>query len=146
MLQVTHTLANRQDSGESIELKKLNLIWEDMEMTGLNPDNDYIIEVAAVITDFQLRIIAQAPAFVIHQSNEIMDGMDAWNKSTHSRSGLIKKVKESTLKERDVELFLIDFFKKYTFHRSSPMCGNTICQDRRFMALHARIRIVFSLP
>jgi len=134
MLQTTCTSDNSQDLEKLIELTKLNLIWVDMEMTGLRPDNDHIIEVATVITDSQLRIIAEAPAFVIHQSDETMDRMDAWNRNTHRRSGLIKKVKESTLKERDVELFLIEFLKKYTSHGSSPMCGNTICQDRRFMA------------
>ncbi|WP_395824956.1 oligoribonuclease [Collimonas sp.] len=113
---------------------EFNLIWVDMEMTGLNPDSDRIIEVAVVVTDAQLNILAEGPVFTIHQPDEIMDGMDAWNKGTHGRSGLIEKVKASTVTESDAELALIEFLKKYVPSGKSPMCGNTICQDRRFMA------------
>ncbi|WP_211452069.1 oligoribonuclease [Collimonas antrihumi] len=113
---------------------EFNLIWVDMEMTGLNPDTDRIIEVAVVVTDPQLNILAEGPVFAIHQPDEIMDGMDAWNKGTHGRSGLIEKVKASTVTESDAELALIAFLKKYVPNGKSPMCGNTICQDRRFMA------------
>ncbi|HWW03727.1 oligoribonuclease [Collimonas sp.] len=113
---------------------EFNLIWVDMEMTGLNPDSDRIIEVAVVITDPQLNILAEGPVFAIHQPDEIMDGMDAWNKGTHGRSGLIEKVKNSTVTESEAELALIEFLKKYVPNGKSPMCGNTICQDRRFMA------------
>lgn len=113
---------------------EFNLIWVDMEMTGLNPDSDRIIEVAVVVTDAQLNILAEGPVFAIHQPDEIMDGMDAWNKGTHGRSGLIEKVKASTVTESDAELALIEFLKKYVPSGKSPMCGNTICQDRRFMA------------
>ncbi|AIY40431.1 3'-to-5' oligoribonuclease [Collimonas arenae] len=113
---------------------EFNLIWVDMEMTGLDPDNDRIIEVAVVVTDPQLNILAEGPVFAIHQADEIMDGMDAWNKGTHGRSGLIERVKTSTVTENDAELALIEFLKKYVPNGKSPMCGNTICQDRRFMA------------
>ncbi|SDY59740.1 oligoribonuclease [Collimonas sp. OK242] len=113
---------------------EFNLIWVDMEMTGLNPDSDRIIEVAVVVTDPQLNILAEGPVFAIHQPDEIMDGMDAWNKGTHGRSGLIEKVKASTVTESEAELALIAFLKKYVPNGKSPMCGNTICQDRRFMA------------
>ncbi len=113
---------------------EFNLIWVDMEMTGLNPDSDRIIEVAVVVTDPQLNILAEGPVFAIHQADEIMDGMDAWNKGTHGRSGLIEKVKASTVTESEAELALIEFLKKYVPNGKSPMCGNTICQDRRFMA------------
>ena len=113
---------------------EFNLIWVDMEMTGLNPDTDRIIEVAVVVTDPQLNILAEGPVFAIHQADEIMDGMDAWNKGTHGRSGLIEKVKASTVTESDAEQALIEFLKKYVPNGKSPMCGNTICQDRRFMA------------
>jgi oligoribonuclease len=113
---------------------EFNLIWVDMEMTGLDPDNDRIIEVAVVITDPDLNILAEGPVFAIHQPDEIMNGMDAWNKGTHGRSGLIDRVKESTVTEEQAEAALIEFMKKYVPKGKSPMCGNSICQDRRFMA------------
>ncbi|MGB7196332.1 MAG: oligoribonuclease [Collimonas pratensis] len=118
----------------SLRPNEFNLIWVDMEMTGLNPDSDRIIEVAVVVTDPQLNILAEGPVFAIHQADEIMDGMDAWNKGTHGRSGLIERVKTSTVTENEAELALIEFLKKYVPNGKSPMCGNTICQDRRFMA------------
>lgn len=110
-----------------------NLIWVDMEMTGLNPDTDRIIEVALVITDSQLNTLAEGPVLVVHQSNEVLDGMDKWNKSTHSKSGLIDKVKASRLNETEVEAQLLEFLKLHVPSGISPMCGNSICQDRRFM-------------
>ncbi|WP_394777319.1 oligoribonuclease [Undibacterium sp.] len=113
---------------------EFNLVWLDMEMTGLDPDNDRIIEVAVVVTDSQLNILGEGPVFAIHQSDETLDKMDAWNKGTHGRSGLIDKVKASTVSEADAEVALIEFLKKYVPAGKSPMCGNTICQDRRFMA------------
>jgi len=112
-----------------------NLIWIDMEMTGLLPDSDRIIEVAIVITDSQLNTVAEAPVLVVHQSDAVLDGMDNWNKSTHAKSGLIDKVKASPLDERAVELRMLDFLKLHVPKGISPMCGNSICQDRRFMAL-----------
>lgn len=110
-----------------------NLIWVDMEMTGLNPDTDRIIEVALVITDAQLNTIAEGPVLVVHQSDEVLDAMDKWNKSTHAKSGLIDKVKASPLSEDEVETQLIEFLKLHVPSGASPMCGNSICQDRRFM-------------
>ncbi len=110
-----------------------NLIWVDMEMTGLNPDTDRIIEVALVITDSQLNTVAEGPVLVVHQPNEILDGMDKWNQSTHSKSGLIDKIKASKLTEAEVEAQMIEFLKLHVPSGISPMCGNSICQDRRFM-------------
>ncbi|MEN3363522.1 MAG: oligoribonuclease [Burkholderiales bacterium] len=112
---------------------ELNLVWVDMEMTGLNPDTDRIIEVAVVVTDSELNILAEGPVFAIHQPDEILDGMDSWNKGTHGRSGLIDRVKASTVSEADAEAALVDFLKHFVPAGKSPMCGNTICQDRRFM-------------
>lgn len=116
-----------------IRPNEFNLVWVDMEMTGLDPDSDRIIEVAVVVTDSNLNILAEGPVFAIHQSNEMLDGMDAWNKGTHGRSGLIERVKASTVSEADAESALIDFLKHFVPNGKSPMCGNTICQDRRFM-------------
>ncbi|MDY7547432.1 oligoribonuclease [Glaciimonas sp. CA11.2] len=113
---------------------EFNLIWVDMEMTGLDPDAERIIEVAVVVTDPQLNILAEGPVFAIHQSDTFLDGMDAWNKGTHGRSGLIERVKTSTVTEAEAETELIAFLRKYVPNGKSPMCGNTICQDRRFMA------------
>lgn len=113
---------------------EFNLVWVDMEMTGLDPDKDRIIEVAIVVTDSNLNILGEAPVFAIHQADEILDGMDAWNKGTHGRSGLIERIKASRVTEEEAEAALIEFLKKYVPQGKSPMCGNTICQDRRFMA------------
>jgi oligoribonuclease len=110
------------------------LIWLDMEMTGLNPDSDRIIEVAMVLTDANLEVVVESPVLVVHQADSVLDGMDAWNKSTHGKSGLIEKVKASTLDEATVEQQLLEFLKQHVPERASPMCGNSICQDRRFMA------------
>ncbi|WP_151634440.1 oligoribonuclease [Noviherbaspirillum aerium] len=112
---------------------EFNLVWVDMEMTGLDPDSDRIIEVACVVTDAQLNVLAEGPVFAIHQPDEVLDKMDAWNKGTHGRSGLIDRVKASTVSEAEAETALIDFLKKYVPAGKSPMCGNSICQDRRFM-------------
>jgi oligoribonuclease len=111
-----------------------NLIWLDMEMTGLSPDTDRIIEVAMVITDSNLEVVAEAPTLVVHQPDTVLDGMDAWNKSTHKKSGLIERVKASTLDDATVEEQMLAFLKEYVPANISPMCGNSICQDRRFMA------------
>lgn len=113
---------------------EFNLVWLDMEMTGLDTDNDRIIEIAVVVTDANLNILGEGPVFAIHQPDEVLDGMDAWNKGTHGRSGLIERVKASTVTEAQAEEELIEFLKKYVPSGKSPMCGNTICQDRRFMA------------
>lgn len=113
---------------------EFNLVWVDMEMTGLNPDTDRIIEVAVIVTDPNLHILAEGPVFAIHQPADIMNQMDAWNKGTHGRSGLIDRVKNSTVSEQDAEIALMDFLKHFVPKGKSPMCGNSICQDRRFMA------------
>src|SRR5512138_2732711 len=111
-----------------------NLVWIDMEMTGLLPDTDRIIEVALVVTDSELNTVAEAPVLVVHQPDSVLDGMDNWNKSTHGKSGLIDKIKVSNLDEASVQAQMLEFLKQYVPIRTSPMCGNSICQDRRFMA------------
>jgi oligoribonuclease len=111
-----------------------NLIWLDMEMTGLNPDTDRVIEIAIVITDSKLVTVAEAPVLVVHQDDAALAAMDDWNKGTHGRSGLIEKVKASTLAEADAERSMLEFLAQYVPIRTSPMCGNSICQDRRFLA------------
>lgn len=113
-----------------------NLIWVDMEMSGLQPDTDVVLELAVVITDAELNVLAESPVFVVHQSDAVLDGMDDWNKGTHGKSGLIDKVKASTLTEADAEAAMLEFLKQYVPASKSPMCGNSICQDRRFMARH----------
>jgi oligoribonuclease len=110
------------------------LIWLDMEMTGLVPETDRIIEVAMVITDNDLNTIAEAPTLVVYQPDSVLDAMDKWNTSTHGKSGLIDRIKVSTLNEAQVEEQFLAFLKEHVPVRTSPMCGNSICQDRRFMA------------
>jgi len=110
-----------------------NLIWVDLEMTGLDPDADRILEVAIVITDSRLNAVAEAPVLVLHQPDEVLDAMDAWNKDTHTRSGLIAKVRASTLSEAGVEESMLAFLAEHVPAKASPMCGNSICQDRRFL-------------
>jgi oligoribonuclease len=111
-----------------------NLIWLDMEMTGLQPDADRIIEVAIVVTDPQLNVLAESPVWVVHQPREVLDAMDSWNRGTHGKSGLIDKVLASTATEAQVEAEAIAFLRPFVPSGSSPMCGNSICQDRRFLA------------
>ncbi len=111
-----------------------NLIWIDLEMTGLYPDTDRIIEIAVVVTDPQLNLRVEGPVFAVHQTDAVLDGMDAWNKGTHGKSGLIDRVKASTFDEAAAEAQTIAFLQKYVPKGKSPMCGNTICQDRRFLA------------
>ena len=113
-----------------------NLIWLDMEMTGLDPDRDRIIEVAVVITNAGLDTVAESPVLVVHQPDAVLQAMDQWNKDTHGRSGLIEKVKASQLSEAAAAAQMLEFVKQYVPARTSPMCGNSICQDRRFMARH----------
>ena len=111
-----------------------NLIWIDLEMTGLLPASDRIIEVAVVVTDPQITVRVEGPVFAVHQSDAVLDGMDAWNKGTHGKSGLIDRVKASTITEDEAGQQVIAFLKQYVSAKASPMCGNSICQDRRFMA------------
>ncbi len=113
-----------------------HLVWVDMEMSGLKPESERILEVAIVITDAHLNTVATAPVWVVHQPDSVLDGMDAWNKGTHGRSGLIDKVKASSLSDEAVEQECIAFLKQHVKAGVSPMCGNSICQDRRFMALY----------
>jgi oligoribonuclease len=113
-----------------------NLVWIDMEMTGLNPDTDRILELAVVITDSQLNAVATAPVLVVHQPDETLAAMDDWNRSTHGRNGLIDKVKASILTEAGAEDTLLAFVSEHVPSRTSPLCGNSICQDRRFLARH----------
>ena len=117
------------------ELKKSdqNLVWLDCEMTGLNPETDRLLEIAIVVTGPNLEPRIEGPVLVIHQSDALLDGMDAWNKGTHGRSGLIDKVKASTITEADAEAQLLEFIKRYVPKMGSPMCGSTIGQDRRFL-------------
>ncbi len=111
-----------------------NLVWVDMEMTGLKPETDRILEVAMVITDGNLNVIAESPVLVVNQPACVLDAMDDWNKSTHGRSGLIEKVLLSTQTEGLVSQQMLSFMREYVPAKASPMCGNSICQDRRFMA------------
>lgn len=111
-----------------------NLIWIDLEMTGLFPDRDRIIEIAVVVTDAQVTTRVEGPVIAVHQSDAVLDGMDAWNKGTHGRSGLIDRVKASTIDEAAAEAEVMAFLAKYVPKGASPMCGNSICQDRRFLA------------
>jgi oligoribonuclease len=115
-------------------LNPTHLLWLDMEMTGLSPDTDRIIELAIVVTDADLNTVAEGPVLVVHQPDEVMNAMDNWNKGTHGKSGLIDRVKASQLDETEAEAQMLAFVKQHVPPRTSPMCGNSICQDRRFMA------------
>ena len=117
-----------------LALNEHNLVWIDLEMTGLYPETDRIIEIAVVVTDPLLCTRVEGPVFAIHQSDETLDKMDNWNKGTHGKSGLIDRVKASTVSEDEAVAATIAFLKQYVPAGKSPMCGNSICQDRRFMA------------
>ena len=118
----------------ALAISDQNLIWIDLEMTGLFPDKDRIIEIAVVVTDPKLEVRVEGPVFAIHQSDATLDAMDAWNKGTHGKSGLIDRVKASTVDEAEAVTQTIAFLKQYVPKGKSPMCGNSICQDRRFLA------------
>lgn len=111
-----------------------HLVWLDMEMSGLDPDTDRILEIAMVVTDKDLNTVDEGPVLVVHQPDSVLDAMDSWNKGTHGKSGLIERVKASTLDEADVEMQMLAFMQRHVSNRASPLCGNSICQDRRFMA------------
>jgi len=121
------------ESTPSLAKSDQNLVWLDCEMTGLEPDTDRLLEIAVIVTGPNLEPRIEGPVFVIHQSDERLDAMDAWNKGTHGRSGLIDKVKASTVTEEQAEQAIIDFLSNYVPKRSTPMCGNSISQDRRFL-------------
>jgi oligoribonuclease len=104
-----------------------------MEMSGLVPERDRVLEVALVVTDAELNTVAEAPVYVIHQSDEVLDGMDSWNRSTHGKSGLVDRVRASTFTEAEVEARLVEFLRPLVPERTAPLCGNTVHQDRRFM-------------
>lgn len=125
---------SQPDPAPTLRKKADNLIWIDLEMSGLDTVNDRILEVAVVVTDAQLQVRVEGPVFAIHQSEAVLDGMDAWNKGTHGKSGLIERVRASTVNEAQAEAAVIAFLKAYIGERGSPMCGNSICQDRRFLA------------
>ena len=110
-----------------------NLIWIDLEMTGLDPDHDRIIEVAVVVTDPQITVRVEGPVFAVHQSEEVLGRMDAWNRGTHGKSGLTQRVRESTMDEAAAQAQVIEFLQAYVPKGKSPMCGNSVCQDRRFL-------------
>ena len=111
-----------------------NLIWIDMEMTGLQPDSDRIIEMAVLVTDAELRIVAEGPVWVIHQPDAVLEAMDSWNRATHAKTGLVARVRASTLSEAQAEAQALEFLAQHVPANVSPMCGNSICQDRRFLA------------
>lgn len=114
--------------------KQLNLIWIDLEMTGLVPETDRIIEIATLVTDSQLNLLAEGPVLAVKQDTSLLDGMDDWNQRHHGASGLIDRVKNSQVDEAEAERQTIEFLSQYVDPNASPMCGNSICQDRRFLA------------
>ncbi|VAW91991.1 3'-to-5' oligoribonuclease (orn) [hydrothermal vent metagenome] len=111
-----------------------NLIWIDLEMTGLDTQNDLIIEIATIVTDANLNVLAEGPVLAIHQSDSILDGMDEWNTKQHGKSGLIQRVKDSSVTAEQAEKATLEFLAEFITAKTSPMCGNSICQDRRFLA------------
>ena len=120
-------------SADHVVRKKSNLVWIDLEMTGLSPQYDRIIEIATIVTDIHLSIVGEGPELVIHQSDERLDGMDDWNKRTHGESGLIDQVRASDIDEEEAERRTVAFIRRYATKHRSPLCGNAICQDRRFL-------------
>jgi len=121
-------------NNEPLGLDDHNLAWIDLEMTGLSPQTDRIIEIAVVVTDAHLGHRVEGPVLAIHQSEETLAAMDAWNTGTHGRSGLTDRVRASTVDEAEAERQVIEFLRRYVRKSTSPMCGNSICQDRRFLA------------
>ncbi len=116
--------------------KAKNLIWIDLEMTGLDPRRDRIIEIATVVTDENLHVVAEGPVFAVHQSDELLNGMDEWNTNQHNKSGLVQRVQESVITEEIAQQRTLDFLREHTVTNKSPMCGNSIWQDRRFLSAY----------
>ena len=121
-------------AGPAPALDENRLLWVDMEMSGLSPDTDRVIELAMVVTDTELNVVAEGPVIAVHQDDSVLDRMDAWNRLTHARSGLTARVRESRVDEAAAERQMLDWAARYVPAGRSPMCGNSICQDRRFMA------------
>ncbi len=130
---MTDTVCTPQDTAPALARSDLNLVWLDCEMTGLDPEKERLIEIAVIVTGPQLEPRIEGPVLVIHQPDSVLNAMDAWNKGTHGRSGLIDKVKASTLTEAQAEAQLIEFLSRYVSKGVSPLCGNSIGQDRRFL-------------
>ena len=116
--------------------RRENLIWIDLEMTGLNPDTDLIIEIATVVTDKHLTVLSEGPVLAIHQPDSVLDAMDEWNTNQHRMSGLTERVRGSTVREAEAEQTTLEFLRRFVDQGASPMCGNSICQDRRFLVRH----------
>ncbi len=130
----THTDARVTESEPPKALRNdMRLVWLDMEMSGLDPEKERILEVAAVVTEPDLKVVAQSEVLVVHQSDELLEAMDKWNQSTHSKTGLIEKVRASTLTETQAEIQMIEFLAQHVAPGKSPLCGNSVSQDRRFM-------------
>lgn len=121
-------------AGPAPAVDENRLLWVDMEMSGLSPDTDRVLELAMVVTDAELNVVAEGPVIAVHQDDSVLDRMDAWNRSTHARSGLTARVRESRVDEAAAERQMLDWAARYVPAGRSPMCGNSICQDRRFMA------------
>ena len=126
--------APSQAQAATLPASDQNLVWIDLEMSGLSPFTDRIIEIAVVVTDAHLTLRVEGPVFAIHQADAVLDGMDNWNKGTHGKSGLTERVRQSTIDEAQAQAAVIAWLKTYVSKGKSPMCGNSICQDRRFLA------------
>lgn len=127
------TILRMDDNAGTLEKSDQNLVWIDCEMSGLEPDKERLLEIAVIVTGPRLVPRIEGPVLVIHQSDALLDRMDAWNKGTHGKSGLIDKVRASTLSEAQAEQQILDFLARYVPRNASPLCGNTISQDRRFL-------------
>jgi oligoribonuclease len=133
---MTENFIKSLQGSQMVTDKKSNLIWIDLEMTGLDFTRDRIIEIATVVTDFKLNIIAKGPVYAIHQPNKLLDTMDDWNTKQHNESGLVERVKNSFVNEVTAEENTLGFLRQHVAEGKSPMCGNSICQDRRFLYLY----------